>query len=325
MIEPWARPALTPIVISVPPAGTVTDVGYVIRESVEPIVPAPNGASVPVAGVNRCDVTVNAWLAPDVFARWMRSVVGVVCEPLILPNEADTGVAKIVAEAASVRSSRPAPCAIGPTFEAPELASLTTRSAVLTRADLTIAGVQVGWMSSSTAAEPARCGVAIDVPLRNSHVCSPPQVVPAGARLQAIELRTLTPTDVTSGLIARSTFVGPMLLKLARMSPLVVTMSAKFAGTDAVVACEARSAAASSRPTMTAGRSSAKPAVLAMPTGSPATLLTMSTPRAPAVFALATFWLNAQVPRLMIASLPAAAVGTLAQPSPATSKSVYVA
>src|SRR5206468_10981673 len=83
---------------------------------------------------------------------------------------------------------------------------------------------------------------------------------------------------------------------------------------DAVVAPEARSATPSLRPIMTAGRSSSKPAVLAIGIGSPATLLMMRTPMAPAALALATFWLKEHTPRSMIATSPEAPGSTLVQP-----------
>src|SRR5437588_3796236 len=160
------------------------------------------------------------------------------------------------------------------------------------------------------------CGVDMDVPLKKAQASSP---VHAGAPTQLIELRTFTPTDVRSGLTARSTVVGPWLLKPARMSLLAVINSLKAATADAVVAPEVRSAAPSFAPIITAGRSSSKPAVRAIAAGSPATLLTISTAIAPASLAFATFWLNVHVPRSMIASLPAAPAGTLAHPSEAVS------
>src|SRR5207244_12729825 len=92
-----------------------------------------------------------------------------------------------------------------------------TKSARLTSADLTCAGDQVGWRFRSTAAEPAMCGVDIDVPLKKAHpVPSPGQV--SGLPTHVIELRTLTPTEVRSGLMSTSGVVGPWLLKPAKMS-----------------------------------------------------------------------------------------------------------
>src|SRR4029077_599745 len=72
----------------------------------------------------------------------------------------------------------------------------------------------------------------------------------------------------------------------------------------AVVAPDARRAAPPFRPIMTAGILSSNPLVRAIAIGSPATLLIMSTPTAPAALAFATFWLKVHVPRLIIASLP---------------------
>ena len=91
-------------------------------------------------------------------------------------------------------------------------AFMTTVSAVLTRADLTWIGVHVGWRPRRTAAEPATCGDDIDVPLKNSQSPSLPHGLPVS---HTVELRTLTPTEARSGLIAKSTNVGPWLLKLA--------------------------------------------------------------------------------------------------------------
>src|SRR2546426_11830777 len=99
------------------------------------------------------------------------------------------------------------------------------------------------------------CGVDMDVPLKKAHpVPSPGQV--AGLPTHVIELSTLTPTDVASGLIADSGLVGPWLLKPAKMSLLGVMNSLNVATADAVVAADARRAAPSFRPIMTAGRSS---------------------------------------------------------------------
>src|SRR5437899_6660930 len=118
------------------------------------------------------------------------------------------------------------------------------------------------------------CGVDMDVPWKKAHpLPSPGQ--PAGLPTHVMELRTFTPTDVTSGLMARSTFVGPWLLKPARMSLLAVMNSWKVALADAFGGFAARKAAPSFLPIMTAGRLSSKPAVRAIEIGSPATLLMM--------------------------------------------------
>src|SRR6266550_7098780 len=81
------------------------------------------------------------------------------CPIVTLPKLAETGSIHVVPSAATERFSRPAPCAVGPMSCKPVHESLTTKSARLTRADLTCAGDQVGWSSRSTAAEPAICGV----------------------------------------------------------------------------------------------------------------------------------------------------------------------
>src|SRR5438132_3309563 len=148
------------------------------------------------------------------------------------------------------------------------------------------------------------CGVDMDVPLKKAQPePSPGQVL--GLPTHVIELRTFTPTDVKSGLTAKSTFVGPWLLKPARMSLLGVMNSWNVATAEAVVAPDARNAAPSFRPIMTAGRLSPPRPSMAMAVGSPATLLMINTPTAPAAIAFRTFVLNVHVPRSMIASLAA--------------------
>src|SRR4029453_18738245 len=161
-----------------------------------------------------------------------------------LPKLAETGSSHVVASAATERFSRPAPCAVGPTSCKPVTASLITKSAWLTSADLICAGDQDGLRSSSTAADPAICGVDIDVPLMKAQpVPSPGQV--SGLPTHVNELRTLTPTEVRLGLTAKSTAVGPWLLKPARMSLLGVMNSSNVASAEAVVSPDARRAAPS--------------------------------------------------------------------------------
>src|SRR6058998_1063025 len=125
-----------------------------------------------------------------------------------LPKLAEAGSIHVVAFAATERFSRPLPCALGPTSWVPVIASLITKSARLTSADLICAGDQSGCNAKSTAADPAMCGVDIDVPWKKAQPePSPGQSGPLFT--QVIELSTFTPTDVTSGLRAKSTRVGP--------------------------------------------------------------------------------------------------------------------
>src|SRR5215510_4083598 len=227
------------------------------------------------------------------------------------PKLTEAGSIHVVASAATERFSRPAPCAVGPMSCNPVAASLTTKSARFTSADLICAGVQSLCSCKSTAADPAICGVDIEVPLRKAHGASPQST---GSVLTQ-ELRTLTPTEVKSGLTAKSTLVGPWLLKPARMSLFSGVMNSwNVASADAVVAPDARNAAPSFLLIITAGRSSLNPAVLAIAMGSPATLLIMRTAIAPAALAFATFWLKVHAPRSMIANLPEAPGSTLVHP-----------
>src|SRR6266849_3701998 len=273
-----------------------------------------------VSGVNFVVDTLNVWSLPVGLNSVMVNEVG--WPTATLPKLAETGSSHVVASAATERFSRPAPCAVGPMSCVPVRVSLITKSARLTRADLTCAGDQVEWRSSSTAADPAMCGVDIDVPLKKAHpVPSPGQPPPLPT--QVIELRTLTPTEVRSGLTARSTAVGPWLLKPARMSLFAVMNSSNVELALAVVAPDERRAAPSFRPIMTAGRSSPPSPSLAMAVGSPATLLITSTPTAPAAIALRTLVLKVHVPRLTIASLPEAPGSTLVQAVLFVSKRSY--
>src|SRR5215468_12570832 len=125
-----------------------------------------------------------------------------------LPKLAETGSSHVVPSAATPRFSRPPPCAVGPTSWDPVIESVITKSARFTRADLICPGDQVGCNAFSTAAEPAICGVDIEVPWKKAQpLPSPGQ--PAPLPTHVIELKTLTPTDVTSGFTATSTVVGP--------------------------------------------------------------------------------------------------------------------
>src|SRR5512133_1921840 len=97
---------------------------------------------------------------------------------------------------------------------------------------------QSGCAPIRTAAEPARCGVAIDVPWKNAHL------------LPGIELRTFTPGATTSGLTRKSTSVGPWLENPAMMLEFPVR---KYCIVAPIVVGEpfaATSAARVARPTM---------------------------------------------------------------------------
>src|SRR6266480_2925850 len=106
-----------------------------------------------VSGVNFVTETVNVSALPVGLDSVMFNDVG--WPTVTLPKLAETGSIHVVASAATERFSRPAPCAVGPISCKPVAASLTTKSAWLTSADLISAGVQDGLMFSSTAADPA--------------------------------------------------------------------------------------------------------------------------------------------------------------------------
>src|SRR5262245_66536922 len=84
------------------------------------------------------------------------------------PKLAEAGSIHVVASAATERFSRPPPCNVGPVSCKPVAASLTTKSARLTSADLICAGDQSEYSCRSTAADPAMRGVDIDVPVKKA-------------------------------------------------------------------------------------------------------------------------------------------------------------
>jgi len=110
--------------VVVPLAGTVTEAGKLIRLSPDVVVPTSNGTSdALVLGVNFEAAIENVWFAPVVFDTANVNDVGVLFEALTLPKLAESGSKKIVAAAACVRFSRPAPWAVGPTSFIPVFAS----------------------------------------------------------------------------------------------------------------------------------------------------------------------------------------------------------
>src|SRR5947207_8361869 len=93
-----------------------------------------------VPGVNFHLLTVKFCAFPVGLKRVTTTEVG---EPVgTFPKLAETGLNHVVPSAATERFSRPAPWAVGPMSWMPVLASFTTRSARLTRADLICAGDQ---------------------------------------------------------------------------------------------------------------------------------------------------------------------------------------
>ena len=84
-------------------------------------------------------------------------------------------------------------------------------NAVIIRADLVSETVQSEWTARTSAAEPAACGLDIDVPL----------MVPYAPRLMGNAAKMSTPGPVISGLVMSwyGAGSGPRKLKSAKMSP----------------------------------------------------------------------------------------------------------
>src|SRR4029079_691786 len=125
-----------------------------------------------------------------------------------------TGSSAIVASTAFWTSKRPAPTTLTSAIATPSRSCTTLRFAVFTIAERISAADQSGCCARTTAAVPARCGVAIDVPLKNAKHGGVAQAF-AGT-----DDSTLTPGATRSGLTRKSTSVGPALVKSAiRSSP----------------------------------------------------------------------------------------------------------
>src|SRR3989475_2744135 len=172
---------------------------------------------------------------------------------------------------------------------------LAARVALSTSALLTIAGVQSGWSCTSSADEPATCGVAMLVPWNMAK------------RLPRTDDKTFTPGAQTSGLIS-SRLAGPRLEKPARKFWLFVRTSANdvpFAVALALVAAALRMAPRSFCASITAAVAgwSAVPSC-PIAAGSPRAVFTTRTPKAPALRALRILVEKVQTPRAMTTIFP---------------------
>src|SRR5918995_2651392 len=205
----WPKPRGTSTdtrIVVEAPAASMTDVGETVYDA-----PPANESSTAKVNVAAAPVRFLTTISPERFCP----------EPEGTPPKAMlTGSSDTFARTALCRFSRPAPTMFGlSTMVFPVAESFSTpRTAVFTIAERTSADVQSGCWSITTAAEPATCGVAIDVPWKNAQhdgvVCTQ---VCAGC-----ELRTFTPGATTSGLTRNWTSVGPMLEKPAMMLSFAV-------------------------------------------------------------------------------------------------------
>ena len=114
-------------------------------------------SSVTFCPVFAATVSVNgSRAARRLVMRTGRVAVHVACDGESRPSDSAVGSASIVASPALSTSTRPLPVA---------MTSLLMALAVAMSAALMRAGDQSRWMARSSAAAPATCGVAIDVPL----------------------------------------------------------------------------------------------------------------------------------------------------------------
>ncbi len=194
---------------------------------------------------------------------------------------------------------RPAPISNG--SAAVILSSFTKPSyAVSISADLISAGVQSGCSAVRSAAEPASCGLAIEVPpYRASSVSPSGSITPS-----ATAARISTPGAAISGFSTSKVVLGPRELKSA-----IISAKASFSAYPAMLTVSSVSLAtqaASASPTVP-GMFSITPGILV-----PETLIApgglafvkINTPEAPAASAAIIFSEKLQVPRLMRAIAP---------------------
>src|SRR5207244_650165 len=135
------------------------------------------------------------------------------CEPVetsIFSYESDCGPVRILGSPAAATSARPAPCS-HTGASCVRAVSPHAGPAVDIRADLTCGVVHVGWCCTSSAAAPATCGVAIDVPAKTENV---EPVVNGG-----VDDRTSRPGAEMSGFKNQPKSVGPADEKLV-ITPL---------------------------------------------------------------------------------------------------------
>src|SRR5216684_769169 len=255
-------------------------------------------------------LAVKVWLALPTFVSVTAIVFDCPDSGSILRKDSVAGSSTALVAVAAARLITPPPMFCG--LVVPSRAS---RVAVSTSALLTIAGVQSGCSCTSSADEPATCGVAMLVPW---NISNPPC---------RTDEYTFTPGAQTSGLIS-SRLAGPRLEKPARKFWLFVRTSRSVAP-FAVAFCpaSARIAARSARPTITpeiVGWFAVPSCAIAV--GSPATLFTTTAPTAPALCALRIFVENVQVPRSSTTMLPAKGVpvtATQALVAPAESAGLF--
>ena len=125
-----------------------------------------------------------------------------------------------------------------------------------------------------SAATPARCGVAMDVPWKKANSLAPPKTLDA----------MFTPGPVRSGLMRYVNGVGPRLENPAMMSSFSVRISCWVVPSTTAWPLGFM-ALPSALPTMAAGIvGSGKVPSAPMAVGSPAELLTTNTPAAPALW-----------------------------------------
>src|ERR687897_2340855 len=301
----WPKPRGTSTdtrIVVEAPAASMTDVGETVYDA-----PPANESSTAKVNVAAAPVRFLTTISPERFCP----------EPEGTPPKAMlTGSSDTFARTALYRFSSPAPTMFGLSSKmvTPPTTRLwvrvvpvaeflrTPRTAVFTIAERTSAAVQPGCCSITTAADPATCGVAIDVPWKNAQ-----QEGVFCTHLSAgCELRTFTPGATTSGLTRNWTSVGPMLEKPAMMLSFAVRKYSSPAWIVVRVPSGfAASARPSSSPTMYAGIVGwfGRPSE-AIAVGSPATLLTTSTATAPAFCAFRIFTEKVQTPREIRAISP---------------------
>ena len=155
---------------------------------------------------------------------WLRS-----CAPWVTStywNESELGVVKIRGSAAEGSHTSPPPSS-GTAASCVRPVSPQAGCAVETSADLICCGAQSGWSWMSSAADPATCGVAIDVPSNTAK--------PLGTNCGSVDERTEPPGAEMSGFRTWPNGVNPADEKLVTIPLRPVTSSSMLPPTRIVV------------------------------------------------------------------------------------------
>ena len=248
--------------------------------------------SIDAPAVAACDWSPTDQVPAPPPASWIRTSSALLAAPastFTSGNESETGSVKTRGSAAPGSATRPPPSSVtGASCVRP--VSAQAGPAVETSADLTSGGVQPGWSWSRSAAAPATCGVAIEVP---SNTANRDALV-----FGSVDDRICPPGAETSGFKACPNAVGPADEKLV-ITPLRPVSSSSGSWPTRMLVCPPVAAIAARR--WSPSRFAIIPPGITICTGipfaSPWRLSERMIPTAPAALAWSAFVTNGQRPR----------------------------